>query len=182
MAGLVPDIAADCQTDSHNRPYTTLQALYEAARSVELRLVAQGRRQLQGAPTHLTSGLSNPTANLHRPRNAVIRKGPTKNVQGHKRPYAAVQRGRGQSGWGRGRGRSSAPTRDSAEQPATEPVSAELRTWLNWCREPRSQGGRCIRCGQIGHRKLACTSTHPLYSSDLRRAFMAANSAPAQPQ
>ena len=51
LAGLVPaEIVADCQTDVHNRPYTVLQELYEAARSVELRLVAQGRRVLHGAP------------------------------------------------------------------------------------------------------------------------------------
>ena len=181
LAGLVPEIAADCQTDSHNRPYTTLQALYEAARSVELRLIAQGRRQVHGAPSHLTTGISNPTANLHRPRNAVMKcKGPTKNVQGHKRPFPFVQRGGGRSGSGRGRGRLSAPTRDTeAPFAGRQPVSDELKAWFNWCNK---YPGRCIRCGRHGHRKADCRVENSLDTPDQRKAFMEAHAAPAQPR
>jgi hypothetical protein len=172
LAGLVSEIAADCQTDHRNRPYTVLQELYEAARSVELRLVAQGRRQLQGAPSHLTASLTNPSTNLHRPRNALIRKGPTNSVQGRKRPFPSPQRGGGQWGRGRGRGRSAGRSRGSG--PSAERTS-ELNDWIRWC---TLNGSRCIECGQPGHWKDSCRSPSPMRRPEQWKAFMEAHTAP----
>ena len=170
LAGLVPDIAAECQTDRNNKPYSTLQDLYEAARAVELRLIAQGKRQVQGAPSHLTTALTGALngaasgAGLHRTRNAVIQKKGTNPAHGCKRPFSNSQyASRGGGTFGRSAGRHNPGRgRSVGRHDQTSPHSAALIDWIDWCHR---HGPRCIRCGGLGHWSTGCPATQRLTSA-----------------
>ena len=161
LAGLVPEIAAECQTDALNKPYTVLQSLYEAARSVELRHIALGKRTVRGSTGHVSLNKNTSAGHyMRRPRNAGIRKSdsrfPNTAANSDKGPQGSS--GRKQYRAGPSRPRSSAGRRPAARARPAKTLSPELQAWLDYC----YHGHRCHRCGQTGHDKRNCRSRTPL--------------------
>ena len=177
LAGLVPEIAAECQTDLHNKPYTALQDLYESAKSVELKLISLGKRTVYGfpAPVSLNRKPAQASKAAYKPRVAGIQK--SSSAARFPANYSRTNSGKGPAQGSSGRFKSRTghhkvqpPSFKRSAGNAPKPLSARLKAWLAYCR----QGFRCHRCGQPGHEKDACESDTSLSEPDWP-GFMAAN-------
>ena len=178
LAGLVPEIAAECQTDLHNKPFTVLQELYEAAKSVELKLISLGKRTVYGfpAPVSMNRKPAQASKATYRPRAAGIQKSSSTARFPANSKHANSGKGPAQGSSGRsksraGRHKVQPPTfKRSAGNAPPKPLSTKLKGWLAYCR----QGFRCHRCGQPGHEKGDCEAETSLSEPDWQD-FMAAN-------
>ena len=178
LAGLLPEIAAECQTDLHNKPFTVLQELYESAKSVELKLISLGKRTVYGfpAPVSMNRKPAQASRAAYKPRAAGIQKSSSKARFPANSSHTNSDKGPAQGSSGRFKSRAG---RNKVQQPAfkrpannmrTKPLSAELKTWLAYC----YHGRRCHRCGQPGHEKMNCRSPTSLAEPDWP-GFMSAN-------
>ena len=178
LAGLVPEIAAECQTDLHNKPFTVLQELYEAAKSVELKLISLGKRTVYGfpAPVSMNRKPAQASKATYRPRAAGIQKSSSIARFPANSKHANSGKGPAQGSSGRSKSRAGRykvqpPTfKRSAGNSPPKPLSTKLKGWLAYCR----QGFRCHRCGQPGHEKGDCEAETSLSEPDWQD-FMAAN-------
>ena len=178
LAGLVPEIAAECQTDLHNKPFTALQELYESAKSVELKLNSLGKRTVHGFPTpvNLNRKPAQASKSAYKPRAAGIQKSSSDARFPANNTRTNSNKGPAQGSSGRFKSRAG---RNKVQQPAfkrpasnmrPKQLSAGLKAWLAYCHH----GFRCHRCGQPGHEKQNCRAPTSLTEPDWPD-FMAAN-------